>query len=176
MSVPLLHGSFIRLQLGAGLRMCVFACVCVRVCVGAELHEWGIFSFSWSEAVKRVYSRGDFSPCRSTMLLLWAQDNWLQLMTRTLRNQLKQWALQRENYSHTAACMSSSFRYDTEFYQTCQEHLQVIFHHMIKRKKEETTVCIKMPIWRAGVVQKKRYKWKYNCAVHLKWGKMSFYL
>ncbi len=115
--------------------VCLLVCVCVRVCVGAELHEWGIFSFSWSEAVKRVYSRGDFSPCRSTMLLLWAQDNWLQLMTRTLRNQLKQWALQRENYSHTAACMSSSFRYDTEFYQTCQEHLQVIFHHMIKRKK-----------------------------------------
>ncbi len=76
----------------------VYVCVCLLVCVGAELHEWGLFSFSWSEAVKQVYSSGDFSPCRSTMLLLWTQDNWL-LMTHTLSNQLRQWALQRENYS-----------------------------------------------------------------------------
>ncbi len=75
--------------------------------------------------------------------------------------------------------MSSSFRYDTEFDQSCQEHVQVIFHHMIKRKKEETTVCINMPIWRAvkiSVVQKKDKNEKYNCAVNLKWGKMSFYV
>ncbi len=30
--------------------MLVYVCVCLLVCVGAELHEWGLFSFSWSEA------------------------------------------------------------------------------------------------------------------------------